>query len=106
MSAMREPPRERGARRWTAVVGPLALVAILFAVAATGRWPRDRVLWAGCGIVLAGLTLVRPWWFWEHSKARWLRGLVGDEAAAVFYLLVAAACLYAGLVGGWTFGRR
>ena len=62
----------------------------LWGAAALLNLNRDRVLWAGLGTFLAVMTLTRPWWFWENYKARWLRGLIGDEATASFYLAVAA----------------
>jgi hypothetical protein len=52
------------------------------------------------------MTLTRPWWFWESHKARWLRGLIGDEPTAGFYLAVAALMVWVGLFTEWTFGRR
>lgn len=65
---------------------------------------RDQVFWGGFGIVLALLTMARPWWFWENPKARWLRRLIGDEATALVYFTVALGCLYAAMAG-WRFGR-
>lgn len=85
-------------------VSALLLVALL-ALAAEAGWSRDRALWVGLGTFLALMTLTRPWWFWENWKARWLRGLIGDEATAVVYLALAAAMVWVGLHTGWTFGR-
>lgn len=79
---------------------------MLLVGAAEFGWPRDRTLWVGFGLFLAGMTVVRPWWFWENYKARWLRGLIGDAPTAGFYLAVAAVMLWVGLFTDWTFGRR
>ncbi|MDX6355204.1 MAG: hypothetical protein QOF98_2107 [Streptomyces sp.] len=78
----------------------------LLAGAAEFGWARDRALWLGFGALLAALTLARPWWFWESYKARWLRGLIGDEPTAAFYLAMAAAMMWVGWFTTWTFGRR
>jgi hypothetical protein len=69
-------------------------------------WSRDRALWVGFGAFLAIMTAIQPWWFWEHYKARWLRELIGDEATAMVYLLLAGVMLWVGLFTDWSFGRR
>jgi hypothetical protein len=84
----------------------LLLLISLFVVAAQAGWSRDRALWVGLGGFLALMTLTRPWWFWENWKARWLRGLIGDEATAVVYLALAAAMVWVGLYTDWHFGRQ
>ena len=56
------------------------------------------------GLFLAVMALIRPWWFWENRKARWLRRLVGDEPTAGIYLALAAAMVWLGLFAEWTFG--
>ena len=81
-------------------------VGTLWIVAGELGWPRDRTLWVGVGLFLAAMTLTRPWWFWENYKARWLRGLIGDEPTAGIYLAVAAAMVWVGLFTEWTFGRQ
>ena len=87
------------------VVWLLALGSLWLAAGEFG-WRRDRALWVGVGLFLAGMTLTRPWWFWESHKARWLRGHIGDEPTAGFYLAVAALMVWVGLFTEWTFGRR
>jgi hypothetical protein len=69
-------------------------------------WSVDRALWVGLGSMVGVLTLARPWWYWDNYRARWLRELIGDEATAAFYLLVAALMVWVGLFTDWTFGRR
>jgi hypothetical protein len=46
----------------------------------------------GCLIII--LTILRPWWFWRHPKAAWLRGLIGDGPTTLFYLGIAGTFLY------------
>lgn len=66
----------------------------------------DRSAWIGFGVFLVVMTVARPWWFWEHYKARFLRRLVGDELVIAFYLVVGFAMIWVGLFTTWTFGRR
>jgi hypothetical protein len=80
-------------------------VAILWLGAMELGWPRHRTLWVGVGAFLAVMTLVRPWWFWENYRARWLRNLIGDEPTAGLYLAIAAVMIWVGLFTEWTFGR-
>jgi hypothetical protein len=80
--------------------------AILWIGATELGWPRDRTLWVGLGTFLALMTLARPWWFWENYRARWLRGLIGDEPTAGLYLVIAAAMIWVGLFTEWTFGPQ
>jgi hypothetical protein len=81
-------------------------VGLLYASSSTFGWPRDRTLWVGIGGGLAVLTLLRPWWFWDNYRARWLRGVLGDEPTAGLYLAIAVAMIWVGLFTQWTFGRR
>ena len=87
------------------VVSIYSAVALYVGAEVLG-WPRDRTLWVGVGAMLALMTLARPWWFWENYRARWLRGLIGDEPTAGLYLALAAAMVWVGLFTDWTFGRR
>jgi hypothetical protein len=89
----------------TLVAVSLLLVVSLLVAAGKAGWPRDRALWIGLGTFLGLLTLIRPWWFWENWKARWLRGLVGDTATALVYLALAAAMVWIGMNTDWTFGK-
>ena len=99
---------DRGGLRGGLILVLVSLLSVgtLWIVAAEAGWPRDRTLWVGVGLLLAAMTLARPWWFWESWKARWLRGLIGDEPTAGFYLVVAAAMVWVGLFTEWTFGRQ
>lgn len=81
-------------------------LAILWIGATELGWPRHRTLWVGMGSFLALMTLARPWWFWENYRARWLRGVIGDEPAAGLYLVIAAVMIWVGLFTEWTFGPQ
>jgi hypothetical protein len=83
----------------------LSLAAVWLAADSLG-WQRDRALWVGLGALLGLSTVIRPWWFWEDYKARWLRGLIGDEATAFLYLLLSAVMVLVGLFTDWHFGRQ
>ena len=83
----------------------LAILSLVFVALAADEWS-GRPLWVGLGFFLAGMTLVRPWWFWENYKARGPRGLLGDGPTAGIYLAVAAVMIWVGLFTDWTFGRR
>ena len=109
----RPDPDDRPATDRSTLRGALILLAVsflaigaLWVTAAELGWRPDRALWVGVGLFLAAMTLVRPWWFWENYKARWLRGLVGDEPTAGIYLALAAAMVWVDLFTEWTFGRR
>lgn len=102
-----EPP-ERGERRGGPILlgVSLLLLGVLWGLAGTVGWGRDRTLWVGLGAFLAIMTMTRPWWFWENYKARWLRELIGDEPTALLYLLLAGVMVWVGLFTGWQFGRH
>jgi hypothetical protein len=102
------PASDRSELRGRLILFAVSLLSLatLWIAAAELGWRRDRALWVGLGCFLAGMTLVRPWWFWENYKARGLRGLIGDGPAAGIYLAVAAVMIWAGLFTDWTFGRR
>jgi hypothetical protein len=96
-------------RWWGNFVGFLvsvALVGSVLSVAKIEGWNRDRAMWVGFGGFLALMTVLRPPWFWDSYRARWLRNLIGDGATAVAYLLVAAIMVWIGLNTDWGFGRR
>jgi hypothetical protein len=84
----------------------VGLVGSVLAVAGIAGWNRDRAMWEGVGGFLGLLTILRPWWFWENYRARWLRNAIGDGATAAVYLAVAAIMMWIGLNTDWGFGRR
>jgi hypothetical protein len=49
--------------------------------------------WAGTGILFLILTLRRPWWFWDHPKARFVRDIIGDRGTTVLYVGIALTLL-------------
>lgn len=81
-------------------------IGALWALADLTGWSRDRTLWLGLGSFVATMTLLRPRWYWENYRARWLRDTIGDGATAAFYLVVAALMIGVGLFTRLTFGRR
>jgi hypothetical protein len=84
----------------------LAILGGLLGLSYEVGWNRDRVLWIGLGNFLALMTLIRPWWFWENWKARWLRNSIGDAPTALFYLAISGVMVWVGLYTDWTFGRH
>lgn len=96
-------------RWWGNVVGfvvSLALVGIVLSIARLAGWNRDRAMWVGFGGFLGLMTVLRPSWFWENYRARWLRNVIGDGATTVMYLALAAIMMWIGLNTDWGFGRR
>jgi hypothetical protein len=63
-------------------------------------------LWVGLSAFLGLMTILRPWWFWENYRARWLRNVMGDGATIVVYFAVAGIMVWVGLNTNWTFGRH
>ena len=101
---------ERARTRWQGnlllFLLSIGLVVSVLLAAELAGWNRDRALWISVGSFLGLMTLLRPWWFWENYRARWLRNLIGDEATMVVYLGIAAIMVWVGLNTDWTFGRR
>jgi hypothetical protein len=84
----------------------LGSVGGVLTAAQIAGWNRDRAMWVGVGGFLGVLTVLRPWWFWDNYRARWLRNAIGDGATAALYLAIAALMLWIGLNTDWGFGRR
>ncbi len=107
-SAKKSDPAERSGCQGglTLFLVSIVFVGGVLVTADLAGWDRDRAMWVSMGVFLGVLTLARPWWFWENYRARWLRGVIGDEATAVLYLVVAGICLWVGLNTNWTFGRH
>jgi len=56
-----------------------AIISCIASIAAVSSWFRldfDGTFWICGGAVLVVLTLVRPWWFWDHPKALLARKLL------------------------------
>jgi hypothetical protein len=62
------------------------------------RTDQDAVFAIALGLLLAVLTLARPWWFWSHPKALFLRAAIGDLPTTIVYLAVAAGLVVLGAV--------
>jgi hypothetical protein len=101
-------PPEHSARRGGLILLSVSLLLLggLWVLGDALGWDRNRGLWVGFGTFLTLMTVTRPWWFWEHYKARWLRGLIGDEPTALLYLALAGVMVWVGLFTDWPFGRR
>jgi hypothetical protein len=56
----------------------------------------DRVFLVVGGFLTLGGTWLRPWWFWEHPKARFVRRILGDSGAAVAYTIIGMGMVYLG----------
>jgi hypothetical protein len=99
-----------GPNRWRInAIGALvsvAFVATVLAIARIQGWDRDQALWVGFGGFLGLMAILRPFWFWDNYRAQWLRGVIGDEATAAVYLIVAIIIVWVGLNTDWGFGRR
>ena len=79
--------------------GVLVFLAIAVALQEFVRIPVERTLLIGFGIGLAWGATAKPWWFWEHWKAQFLRKLIGDNAVVALYLVMALLLLYAAVFG-------
>jgi hypothetical protein len=83
------------------VVGPLAIVVLSFGFATMFKIDVDVNVLCIFGVAFAILTALRPWWFWEHSKAYILRGMIGDRATSVVYFVVASVFVILGARRAW-----
>jgi hypothetical protein len=79
-------------------------VAVLLGVFVVGKGiearfgiQADRLFWVALGIGVGWCTAKRPWWYWEHPKAKFLRNLIGDRATIVVYGLLAIGMIAVGL---------
>ncbi len=81
--------------RVAALVLAAILLCIVLTVKVTEWWmvDFDAAFWFEAGVLFAILTLTRPWWFWNHPKAMWLRDIIGDKATIVLYLIVAGGIM-------------
>jgi hypothetical protein len=64
----------------------------------TTGFDADRSVFIGLGVFSLACTWVRPWWYWEHPKALWLRDLIGDVATQVVYTLFALGFIAYGVL--------
>ena len=59
----------------------------------------ERRSWLiGVGGFLIVCAWLKPWWFWESPKARWLRSLIGDVPTMITYVLMGAGMILAGVL--------
>ncbi len=57
----------------------------------------DRTFLIVFGVIVLGAAFWKPWWFWEHHDAFWLRDLVGDRIASLIYAGAGITMLYFGI---------
>ena len=77
--------------------GAIALVAIAVLLNALFDLDFDAMFWIITGVALALLTRRRPWWFWDHRHAQFLRAILTDRGATVVYLSLALVMVLAGI---------
>src|SRR5258705_10599220 len=78
------------------IAGLVALGAIPHLISRWLGFDFDAMFWICGGITLAGLTLSRPWWFWNHFHAIAARILLTERGAIVAFLCVALFAVVAG----------
>jgi hypothetical protein len=86
--------------RWAALFGA-TMGALLLAASwleDTSGFDADRSFLIGLGSFVIVCTWARPWWFWEHSKAQWVRDLLGDTATQFVYILFGLGCIAYGML--------
>jgi hypothetical protein len=49
------------------------------------------------GILIAVLSLWRPWWYWDEPRVTFLRWLIGDRGSIAVYLALAAGVVLFGI---------
>jgi hypothetical protein len=69
-------------------------IGLAFQVSSRFGVDLDAALGFEVGLLLAIVTIKRPWWFWNHPKATFLRDIVGDTATIIVYLAIAAAFMF------------
>jgi hypothetical protein len=99
---MRGQSEEWSERSWGHVVRVylgilVALCAGTWALARVLHIPFDRVFLVIGGFLTLGGSWLKPWWFWQHPKALFLRRVMGDEGATLFYTIIALGMIYLGL---------
>jgi hypothetical protein len=77
-----------------------AIAALLLLSAAGSSWFKldfDATYWIAAGAIILALTLIRPWWFWNHPYAALVRSLLTDRGAIVLYLALAGIVTITGV---------
>jgi hypothetical protein len=81
----------------------LSTLCLFFAAAHllqhTTGFSEDRTFLIGIGLFVGICTWLKPWWFWDHPKATFLRDIIGDTATTFVYYLVSLACIGYALFG-------
>jgi len=77
-----------------------AVASFIFVLVVVSRWLRldfDAVFWTGGGAFLLAMTLIRPWWFWHHPKALFVRSILTDTGAIILYVLLTGSMIVTGV---------
>ena len=76
------------------IIGALAAFIVLVAkTSARFTLDFDATFWIGTGALLLFFTLLRPWWFWSHPKALFVRAFLGDTATLLLYLTISGGVI-------------
>jgi hypothetical protein len=78
------------------IAGLVALAAVPHLISRRLGLDFDALFWICGGVTFAGLTLSRPWWFWNHYHAIAARVLLTERGTIVAYLCVALFAVVAG----------
>ncbi len=57
----------------------------------------DATYWIVVGAIFMTLTLIRPWWFWEHPTALSVRSKLTDPGTVILYLLITGSLIFTGV---------
>ena len=77
-----------------------AITAFIILTVAVSSWfdlDFDATFWIAAGAILLALTLIRPWWFWNHPKALLVRSLLTDTGAVLLYLVITGSVILTGV---------
>jgi len=88
---MAASPEHESAAVWAAVryfLTIFVLFGVLLGISLVTGWDDTLVFTAGGGLAIIVATLKRFDIFWEHPKALWLRGLIGDRWTTLVYVAV------------------
>ena len=88
---------------WVAVLVVMIGLLVEGGYAMERRWGiyHGRSFFAALALAIVTLTLLRPWWFWAHPKARILRDLIGDRPTMLLYLLIGGGIGWVAVARGW-----
>jgi len=80
-------------------LGMSGVIVLGHILEATTGFAEGRTFLMSFGIFIAICTWRKPWWFWNHAKAKFLRDLIGDAATTLVYYGVSVASIGYGIWG-------